>query len=450
MKKCISIIIIACIVFTSCTRVQENDIEASSKPIKTERYIGRLKGNISLYRSYMDNIVIANEKEEGFDIYSLDISSPIIRFEYAIQPQNKLLYSKQLDADRTLRVKQLGNSEENNVLTLEGKVTKEIAKRIAYSASALVATSPSQRYVVYCTATDYLNAYGLYLYDLDKEQGCLLTDQVSEELLNDMEGNIAWSPDEASLVVSNKLVFHATSGALIGQINAEKVLWSATGSKLAYIKSEKSLGKSINILDLSASAVEEVFIVNQGEYLPGYIVWNDEETKLAFVTSLIQAAEASGNMIPYHGIYSLNLTDKEAVRVDTILQLDQAVVGRLENMQYNALGCILTLAIGNSSGCDLYVYNIDTGYNEVLFNVEYLHDENNESYTCSSENNLYFIQSQRIVEMDAYMNYRVIYQSEEAIEDIYISKKMSRMIVIEKSKEGIILRQLENYKNKSM
>jgi hypothetical protein len=130
--------------------------------------------------------------------------------------------------------------------------------------------------------------------------------------------------------------------------------------------------------------------------------------------------------------------------------MDQAVVGRLENMQYNALGCILTLAIGNSSGCDLYVYNIDTGYNEVLFNVEYLHDENNESYTCSSENNLYFIQSQRIVEMDAYMNYRVIYQSEEAIEDIYISKKMSRMIVIEKSKEGIILRQLENYKNKSM
>jgi hypothetical protein len=450
MRKFILLIMIICCISASCVDSHKNEIEAVGKSIKTQRFIGRFKENVSLSRDFKDKVVIEKEQGESFDIYCLDISSPIIKFEYTMKPQNKLLYIKPLDSDRILKVKQMGNGEENNVLVLEGKIIKNIAKNIAYSTSALISISPGQKYVLYCTADDILNNYSLYIYDLEKEQSLQLSSTVSEELLNDMEGNIAWSPDEANVAVSNKLVFNTSSGNLIGDINAEKVIWSAKGSKLAYIKSEMGFGKAICILDISTANNEEVFLVNQGEYLPGYLVWNEKETNLGFVTALTQIVNEQVGISPYHAVYSLDLTAKEAVRIDTILGMDPKLVEQVENIQYNGSGSIMALTIANNLGCDLYIYNIKTGNREYSINIEYLHNENNESYVCSSGDSMYFVQGQSIIEMDAGMKGRLIYQSEKAIEDIYLSKNGNSMIIIEKTIDETVLRQLQNFTSKSM
>jgi hypothetical protein len=448
MKKFVISIIVICLITASCAKSTISNIELN-RPVRTQKYVGRLKGNVSLTREFGDKIIVQKEQENSFDIYNVDINTGILDFDYTINSQGQLLYSKQLDGERVLKVKQLGNSEENNMLVLEGKTTKNIASKIAYSTAALVSTSISQRYIIYCAVDDIPNHYSLYIYDLETGKGLQLIDTVNEELLNDMEWNISWSPDETYVLVSNELIFNASNGKLICEISADNALWSSSSSKLAYIKSEKSYGKSICILDLSTIAIEEVFLANSDEYLPGYFVWSGNEEKLGFVTALIDRNVVPENIIPYKSIYSLDLTTKEAIRIDTSLRVDEKVVENLQSMHYNSSGSIIAFSSSNYFGCDLYVYNINTGNSEFFINIEYLHHENNESYVCSA-GSMYIVQGQSVIELDEDMNCRLIYKSKEAIDDIYISQNGSSMIIIEKSIDEIIFRQLVNFAEKSM
>lgn len=443
MKKFIILMVLLCFITASCAEKPINNIEVST-PIKTLNYIGRLEDNVSLYRDIGDKLIVQKEQEKGFELFSLDINEAILNFEYTLIPQDKLLYCKQLDVDRTLKVKQLGNSEENNVLLLEGEVTKNIAKNIAYSQTPLVSTSPNQKYIVYCTVGDILNQYSMQLYNLETGKTLLLIDKVNEVLLNDMQGNLSWSPNEGYLAISSKLIFNLQNGKLISEINAGNVLWSTSSDKLAYTKLDKDFAKSISILDINTTAIDEVFIVNQGEYLPGYIVWNENETMLAFVTSLIDIEDS------YNGIYSLDLESKEAVRIDTALKMEIEQVSKLESMHYNEAGNILALTIADYLGSYLYMYKMSTNEWKYFLNIEYLHYENNEDYVCNAGNSIYFIQDQDIVEVDENMNAKHIYKSEDILEDIYLSKDGNAMIIVENSKDRIVLRQLVNFVLKNM
>jgi hypothetical protein len=448
MKRVIVLIMFFCLISISCAKSTANKIEVST-PVKTQNFIGRFEDSVSLYRDSGNKLIVQKELDDGFELFSLDINEAILGFEYKVTPQDDLLYYKQLDAEKVLKVRQLGNSEEDNELLLVGKVTKSIAKKIGYSDTALVSTSPSKKYIVYCAVEDMQNQYSLRLYNIETGKTLLLIDSVNEAFLNDMQGNIAWSPNEAYLAVSNKQVFNVNNGKLIIEMNAESVLWSTGSKKLAYIKSEKGFGKSISILDINTAVADEVFIVNSGEYLPGYMVWNENETKLAFVTALIDKEEKE-QISPYKAIYSLDLTTKEAVRVDTALNISEEQVSKLESMHYNQMGNILALTMEDNWGSDLYVYNISKSEWIFFLNIEYLHFENNEGYICSAGNKMYFVQDQDIVELDENMNSKRIHQSEDILEDIYVSKDGSSIIIVEKAEDRIVLRRLTNFSVKSM
>jgi hypothetical protein len=446
MKRFIVLMVSLCLIGTGCASKQVDNIEVTTA-VKIQNYIGRFEGNVSLFRGSGDRLIIQKEQEEGFDIFNMDIAKPTLHFDYSVNPLDDQLYYKQLDANNTLRVKQLGNSEENNVLILEGRITKNIAKQIGYSETALVSTSPTQKYIVYCKVDDILNSYSLNLYNRETDKTLLLIEAVNEEVLNDMQGSIVWSPSEAYLVVANKQIFNAENGKLTNEINAESIQWSDGGDKLAYIKSENGLGKSISILDVKKSAAEEVFVVNQGEYLPGFIVWSENETRLAIVTA--STTEVDG-MRQYKAIYSLDLSKKEAVRIDAALQMEAEQVSKLVSMHYNSLGNILALTLADNWGSNLYVYNINTSEWQLFLNIEYLHYENNEDYICSTGNRLYFVQGQCINELDENMNFKQIHKSKDVLEDIYISKDGSSMIIIERSENRILLRQLKYFSSKDM
>jgi hypothetical protein len=441
MKKFIVLIMLFCFITAGCAKTPVDNVEVST-PIKAQNYIGRFSDNVSLYKGFGEKLIIQKEQDKGLDLFSLDIDKAILSFEYTVTPQDNLLYYKQLDVDRTLKVKQLGNSEENNTLVLEGKATKNIAKRIAYSEAALVSTSPSQKYILYCTVDDIFNRYSLQLYNVETEETLILIDAVNDVLLNDMQGNISWSPNEAYLAVSNKYIYNVENGKLISEINAESILWSTAGGKLAYTKLDKGFGKAISILDVNTADIDEVFVVNNDEYLPGYIVWNENETKLAFVTALIGTKEEKENMDPYKAIYSLDLEAKEAVRIDTALEMEIDQVSKLENMHYNRAGNILAITMQGNLGNDLYVYNISTNECKLFLNIDYLHYEDNEDYICNAGNSIYFVQGYSIIGLDENMNTKLIYKSNDILEDIYISKDGGSMIIVEKSKDKIVLRQL--------
>ena len=174
--------------------------------------------------------------------------------------------------------------------------------------------------------------------------------------------------------------------------------------------------------------------------MPGYIVWNENETKLAFVTALIGSKEEKENIDPYKAIYSLDLASKEAVRIDTALKMEIDQVSKLENMHYNRAGNILAVTMAGNLGSDLYVYNISANECKLFTNIDYLHYEDNEDYICNAGNSIYFVQGQSIIELDENMNTKLIYKSDDILEDIYISKDGSSMIIVEKSKDKIVLR----------
>jgi len=443
MKKIMILILMVCLTAISCTKSPGGQEVAANIPIKSQRYIGSFKDNINIYRKHGDIIELQREREDSFDVYRLDMNTGDMSYQYTGKDDQSLLFYKQIYEGNSLEVKRLGNSEEDNILVLKGKNEKVIGKNIAYSEGALISTSPSERYVIYCAAEAIINQYGLYVYDIEKGSTLQLIGTANEELLNDMEWNISWSKEEEYITVSSKLIFNISDGSLVGEINASAIAWSPTCSKIAYINGERTLC----IYDIKEGINKEVFVSDEKEYIPGYIVWNQDETKLAIVTSSLYEKEANDDISTYKSIYSLNLITKEAIRIDTLLQLKAETVAHIENISYNRSGKLIAFTCSYSEGSNLYVYNIDTSVSKVFMDIEYLHYENNESYVCSSKDKLYFILDEDLIELKESMETDVIKSSDGVIDDFYISEDGNAMIVAENQEESLGLTQITNFNN---
>ncbi len=443
MKKIMILVLMVCLTAISCTKSPGGQEVTANIPIKNQRYIGSFKDNINIYRKHGDIIELQREREDSFDVYRLDMNIGSMSYQYTGKDDQSLLFYKQIYAGNSLEVKRLGNSEEDNILVLKGKNEKVIGKNIAYSEGALISTSPSERYVIYCAAESIINQYGLYVYDIEKGSTLQLIGTANEELLNDMEWNISWSKEEEYIAVSSELIFKISDGSLVGEINASAIAWSPTGSKIAYINGERTLC----IYDITEGINKEVFVSDEKEYIPGYIVWNQDETKLAIVTSGLYEKEANDDISTYKSIYSLNLITKEAIRIDTLLQLKAETVAQIENISYNSSGKLIAFTCSYSEGSNLYVYNIDTSVSKVFMDIEYLHYENNESYVCSSKDKLYFILDEGLIQLKESMETDVIKSSDGVIDDFYISEDGNAMIVAENQEESLVLTQITNFNN---
>ncbi|MGB7604596.1 MAG: hypothetical protein WBL93_03875 [Lutisporaceae bacterium] len=443
MKKIMILVFIVCLTAIGCTKSLGGQEVAANIPIKSQRYIGSFKDNVNICRKHGDIIEIQREREESFAVYKLDMNTGDMSYQYTGKDDKNLLFYKQIYAGNALEVKRLGNSEEDNILVLKGKKEKVIGKNIAYSDGALVSTSPSERYVIYCAAEAIINQYGLYVYDIEKGSTLQLVGIANEELLNDMEWSISWSQNEEYISVSNKLILNVSDGSIVGEINASAIAWSQTGSKIAYINAERTLCT----YDITKGINNEVFVSSEDEYLPGYIVWSQNETKLAIVTSGIDEKVVNGDISTYKAMYSLDLVTKEAIRIDTLLQLEAATVAQIENISYNSTGKLFSFTCSDSEGSNLHVYNIDTSAYEIFMDVEYLHYENNESYVCTSKNKLYFIQDESLIELKESLETEVIKSSDGVIDDIYISEDGNVMIIAENQEESLVLRQISNFSN---
>jgi WD40 repeat protein len=310
----------------------------------------------------------------------------------------------------------------------------------------MVSVSPSERYIIYCAAEGVVNIYGLYIYDTQTKNTVQLIGAANEELLNDLAWNISWSPKENYIAVSDKLILDVSKGSVAAEINASTIAWSPSGGRAAYVKQDAGANKTLCVVDLDNALNYEAFVCNQDEFLPEYMVWNRDETKIAIVTAVMDKQKYS-DIYQYKAIYSLDLTSKEAKRIDTAMKLDEALVALLENMQYNDSGSLLSFTITGSTDSNLYVYNLNTSAYEMFYDVEYLHNENNESYVCSARNNLYFVQGSSIMELGESLESKVVKSSEAAIDDIYISQDGNAMVVVENKEEVTVLRQLMNFSN---
>lgn len=441
MKRIIILIFIVCLITIGCTKSSEEQEVTANIPAKSYKYIGSFKDNVNIYRKYGDIIELQRERGESFDVYKLDMDTGEMSYQYTGKVDNNLLFYKQMYAGYALEVRRLGKMEEDNVLVLKGKKEKAIGKRIAFSDEALVSVSPSERYIIYCAAETVINQYGLYVYDMKKDCILQLIGAANEELLKDMEFNISWSPKEEYITVSNKLILQVSDGVTVKEIDAAAIAWSPSGNKVAYINGERTLC----IYDIKKDTSNEVFVPCEGEYISGYIVWNQDETKLAILTSDLMEKSINNGISTYKAMYSLNLITKAALRIDTLLKLEAATIAQIENISYNSSGKLISFTCTASECSNLHVYNIDTTAYRVFMDIEYLHYENNEAYACSSKDNLYLVQNESIIELKESLDTEIINSSDGAIDDIYISKNGDAMIVVENIEESLVLRRISNF-----
>lgn len=436
MKRLIIILLAACLMAAGCTADYETPVRAAAAAAKSQRLLGEFKGDISVTKGVGDKIMLQKQLENSFELHSLDIKTGLLKYEYRIDTQNKQMYFKQLGAEKSLLVKQLDNSEENNQLIFKNKEELIIAKRIAYSTEALVELSPKERFVIYCSADELQNSYQLHLYDLELKLDKQLSAPVGEALLNDMEGNVLWSPTEDFVLISNKFIFNTETGSLAGEINAAAAVWSPSGQQICYIKQQSGFAKALCNYEMSIRKSSELFIANSDEHLSGAILWNKGETKLAFFT-------VSENN--YKALYSLDIENKVATRLDNMLQLDGEELNQLVGLHYNETGNVIACAVSRGSSTDLYMYSLETSAFKTFINVEYLHEEDNESYVCTADNELYTIQGKNIIGMDEDLNSRIVHQEDQSIDELFISEDGKTMLIMMQLEDGICIRQIENF-----
>lgn len=439
-KRILSLLIGLCCMTAGCRQTIDDNTEAFSSHYYSLRYVGQFADKISLQRTGESTLQLEKEQGDSFEIYLIDVNAGKLHYVYSIPPQGNLLYSNQISKGQLLTVKQLGNGEENNILMLEGKDKKEIAAQIAYSDHAVVAVSPSGRYVVFCRAEALPNSYSLYAYDLQLGKLLPLLNSAGDELLNDLEQQLNWSEDETHLLVSNRYILDMEKGRLKAELRGAFAAWSENGSQLAYVKKD---GKALCVFDMGTSKTQEVFVADSGESLTEFLVWNKGGTDLAFLTATTSTKDLQGGIYPYKGIYSLNLKSKKAKRVDQALGLPDGFVSRTDSLHYNTSGSLLAVSFATYNGNQLYIYQTDTGEYDFFMNVEYLHSEKGENYVCNWGNKLVFLRLDKIIEIDEGLTSRSLYKSERPLEDLYAVEASNSLLLVERWEKGTSLRRLQ-------
>ncbi len=439
-KKILFLLLALCLTAAGCRQKEDVNTETFSSHYYSLRYIGQFADKFSLLKTDESTLQLEKEQGDSFEVYSVNMDSGELRFAYAIPPQGNLLYANQINKEQLLTVRQLGNGEENNILRLEGEKKKDIAVQIAYSDRAVVSVSPSGRYVIFCRAEDLPNSYSLYAYDLQLEKLLPLLNSVGDELLNDLEHQLNWSKDEKYLLVSNRYVLDMGKGSQRGEIQGAFAAWSENSGLLAYAKKDS---KSLCIVNMETFKTEEVFVANSGESLTNFLVWSKNGAKLAFLTAANSSKGLAEGIRPFTGIYSLNLKNKEAKRVDQALDLGADFVARTDSLYFNASGSLLAVTFATYTGNELFIYQTDTGEYDFFMNVEYLHAENGENYVCNLGNKLYFLRMDKIIEMDENLSSRSLYKSERPLEDIYTAADTNSILLVERWEKGTSLRRLQ-------
>jgi len=448
MKRVLAYLLAATVMLTGCSgKTEEKGLETGDIQINDERLLAEFDETMSIFGRYHDTVILNVEEGDLPKSYDITIASGEISESKMNELQEQYIYYEPLAGGGCIAIE---GQEYRSILKYVDKDgnTSTIADDIGFSDVVNISVSPNGSRVAYTALQEGSEDLGLFVYDFKASESRRLTDIKSEDLADDFNFLLSWSPKDDYLAVKGNQIYDAATGTLKAELSASYLRWSPSGSKIAFIPEESFegwAGKKVCIFDVYSGSTEEISSMEGDEYAYGGIAWSGNEEKLAFIGVRIPDKNSPEwyMKLEYSTLRIINLKDKKSQVIEVGIKADDDELVELANLKLSKRGDILSYTVGNFESCTLYVINTESLESRSFENVKYLHWIDEENYVISAgENSMYFSFENKILRINEKLEDSVKYTSKSKLEDFYISKEESAILVIEEQAGAYVVRYL--------
>lgn len=455
MKKIIMLLSVGLILLAGCAASDAVAGAAEDLAIKNEKIVKEFGSTVNVFNRAGDSVMLTVENGDIFENYNLNVSTGQLDQAGANDFNEQYLHYESVGDKGQFYVE--GSAGENTLFFKANDAeAKKIAGNIGYSDSANVSVSPNGNFVVFTARKEGAQEYGLFAYDIGKSKLNTMLDFVDKHLIEGFSYMISWAPDEKHVIVNDKYVFNAETGKLRSELKSAYSRWSPSGSRIAFILDdgkEKWLasgeedavypGKVVCVYDVRDGGYQEVFMITGDEYVFGDIVWDDTEKKIAFTGISVKDKKSPDwyMQLIYNCIYIVEIDSRKAHRLETNVEGSGEQAVELANLKFSITGKLLGYTVGNFEKSDLYVCKTDSLEKKVFQDVEYLHWIGGESYVIpNGSDSFYFSAGNSILRIDTDLKEAVKYTSKLDLDDMYLSKDGTAMVLFETQENQCVIR----------
>lgn len=454
MKRIVMILMTAMLLlFTGCSEKAGGEAAKTGDiAISSEKLLQEFTGVFNVFNRYNDTIMVSVEEEENLRIYNIDINSGEVRdSEMNNKPDAYISYEPVGDKGFIA----VEGEEYRSILKYIGQdgVARTIANDIGFSESINISISPKGNRIAYTALQEGSEDLGLFVYDTASSESYKLKDIKSDEII-DLNYLTVWSSDENNILVQNKYIYDAKSGLLKDEIKSIFSIWSPSGSKIAFILEEDlegwipaeyytNPGKKVLIYDVEKGSCEEIFSLPEDEYVFGGMVWSDNESRIAVSGVKVEDKNSVDwyMKLNYSSLYIIDLKGEKIKKIETNADGSDGTMIELGNLKFSRGGKLLSYTVGNYENNTLYIVNTESLESRSFDAAEYLHWIDNENYAISAgENSLYFCIKNSIVRINEKLQNSVKYTSKTKLDDFYITRNETGIILFEEQEGLYILR----------
>lgn len=446
MKRAFVLLAAAMLFFTGCSgKTGGNAIETGDISINNEKLLKEFSGTVNISGRYDDTIMLSAEEGEDFRNYIIDIDSGQVSESDSEGTDDRYIYYEPMGDKGSLLVE---GEEYRSILKYKDSsgTVRTIADDIGFSEAMNISVSPKGNRVAYTALQEGAEELGIYIYDTSSSVSRRLRDIKDEELEDDFNYLVNWSPDENYVIIQNRYIYDAGSGFLKGELKSVFSRWSPSGSKVAFVLQEDAGGllqKKVCIYDVSKGSYVEVFTVPEDEYVFGGIAWSGNESKLAFTGVKVGDKNSPDwyMQLNYSSLYVVDVGEKKAKVLETNVDAGDGSMIELSNLMFSREGALLCYTVGNYENCTLHVVNTESLEGKSFENAEYLHWIDNENYGITAgRNSLYFCVGNKILRIDEKLKETVKYTSKIKLDDFYLDRGETGILLFEQQEEEYVAR----------
>jgi len=446
MKKMFAVLAVLFLLLTGCSgNVQDGKVEAGGINLKNERLVKEFAGTVNVFHRSGDDLLLSTEEGELFKYYDINVGSAEALESELTEMAERYIYYEPAGSNGFVMVEALGYK---NTLIFRDKDNTEriIAEDIGQANAINISISPGGGKIAYTSIIEGSDVYGIYIYDIRTSKSSNIMNIESDGLIEGFNYLVDWSPDENNVIIHDKYIYDANSGAPKGELKSAYSRWSPSGSKIAFILDDGSEpwlptadyqiypGKKVCVYDLSKGSYDEVFQIEGDEYIFGSITWGGDDSRLAFPGIRVKDMNQPDwyMKLNYNSLYIVELEGNKSKKLETNVDASDGSMIELANIKFSDSGKLLSFTVGNYEKSSLHVVNTASLEAKAFENAEYLHWIDGENYSVSDgKGTLYFCRDNSLISIDDKLQEKTLYTSRTKLDDFYLSQEGTGVIIFE-------------------
>lgn len=446
MKKMFAVLAVLFLLLTGCSgNVREDKPEAGGINLENERLVKEFAGTVNIFNRSGDDLLLSTEEGELFKYYDINVDSAEVAESELTEMADKYIYYEPAGSNGFVMVEAL---DYKNTLIFRGKDNTEkiIAEDIGQADMINISISPGGGKVAYTSLIEGSDVYGIYIYDIKTSKSSNIMNMESDGLIEGFNYLVEWSPDENNVIIHDKYIYDANTGATKGELKSAYSQWSPSGSKIAFVLDDGSEpwlptmdyqiypGKKVCVYDLSKGSYDEVFEIEGDEYIFGGVTWGGDDGRLAFPGIRVKDMNQPDwyMKLNYSSLYIVELEGNKSKKLETNVDASDGSMIELANIKFSDSGKLLSFTVGNYEKSSLHVVNTASLEAKAFENTEYLHWIEGENYSVSDgKGTLYFCRDNSLISIDDKLQEKTLYTSKTKLDDFYLSQDGTGIMIFE-------------------